>query len=139
MEKVRQAIEELNQSSIILDLHTPQSNPINHNQLGNAIRQSSIMLVLTSPNTHGMLTTKFYEALGCEKPILCVPSDNGALANLIAYTNAGVATDDADTIKAFILDKYREWQQKGFTRQNTQHREQFTRQAQNDQFYNTRI
>ena len=96
-----------------------------------------IMLVLTSEHTHGMLTTKFYEALGCEKPVLCVPSDKGALAELIRYTNAGIASDDNEVIKKFILDTYNEWQQNGFTRQATQHRNEFTREAQYDQFYCT--
>ena len=121
---VKQAIDELNKSAIInhkssifLDIHTPKSNTIAHTDLGDAIRRSSIMLVLTNPCAHGMLTTKFYEALGCEKPILCVPSDQGALASLIARTNAGIATDDIETIKAFILDRYHEWQTNGFTRQ----------------------
>ena len=95
------------------------------------------MLVLTNEQTHGMLTTKFYEALGCEKPILCVPSDKGALAELMAYTNAGLATDDIDAIKQFIMDRYDEWRQNGFTHQATQHRNEFTREAQYDQFYRT--
>ena len=97
------------------------------------------MLVLTSEHTHGMLTTKFYEALGCEKPILCVPSDQGALADLMAYTHAGIATDDIDAIRQFILARYQEWQDKGFTRQDTRHRDEFARQAQYDQFYSTHI
>lgn len=134
--KVQQAIEELGG---VLDIHTPQSNPIAHDQLGDAIRRSGIMLVLTNEQTHGMLTTKFYEALGCEKPILCVPSDKGALAELMAYTNAGLATDDIDAIKQFIMDRYDEWRQNGFTHQATQHRNEFTREAQYDQFYRTRL
>ena len=88
------------------------------------------MLVLTSEQTHGMMTTKFYEALGCEKPILCVPSDKGSLAELMEYTHAGLATDDIEQIKAFILAQYYEWQQNGFTRQAIQHREEFSREAQ---------
>ena len=124
LRKVQKVADELH---VVLDIHTPSSNSIKHDQLGDAIRRSSIMLVLTSTHTHGMLTTKFYEALGCEKPVLCVPSDQGALTELIEYTHAGVATDDIEAIKAFILDKYREWQTKGFTRQATQHREQFSR------------
>ena len=95
------------------------------------------MLVLTSEHTHGMLTTKFYEALGCEKPVLCVPSDKGALAELIEYTHAGLATDDEEAIKTFILDRYHEWQAQGYTRQATQHRNEFAREAQYDQFYRT--
>lgn len=127
--KVQQAIQEL-QLPIILDIHTPQSRPIPYTQLGEAIRQSSIMLVLTSAQTHGMMTTKFYEALGCEKPVLCVPSDQGCLADTIRFTNAGIATDNPEVIKTFILSKYHEWQNKGFTRQPTLHREDFSRQQQ---------
>lgn len=134
LEKVKQAMEEIRiQNSDIriqMDIHTPQSQPVTHDRLGDVIRRSGIMLVLTSPKTHGMLTTKFYEALGCAKPILCVPSDEGALAELMAYTNAGIATDEIEAIKDFILQHYRAWEQNGFTRQQTQHREQFSREAQ---------
>lgn len=132
LQKVQQAIDEINNSQIILDVHTPQNAPIAHDQLGDAIRESSIMLVLTSTHTHGMMTTKFYEALGCEKPVLCVPSDNGCLAETIQRTNAGIATDDTQDIKAFILDKYQEWQKKGFTRQavNQEEKKQFARHIQ---------
>ena len=144
LEKVKVAIEELNKSQItnhksqiILDIHTPHHNPIAHDQLGDAIRRSGIMLVLTSEHTHGMLTTKFYEALGCEKPVLCVPSDKGSLAELIDYTHAGIATDDTEAIKDFILVQYHTWKQNGFTHQATQHRNEFTREAQYDQFYRT--
>ena len=142
---VRQAVEELNQifkSSnlpILLDIHTPQNNPISHNQLGDTIRRSGIMLVLTNTHTHGMLTTKFYEALGCEKPILCVPSDQGALAELIRYTNAGIATDDKEAIKAFIMSQYTAWQQNRYTRQATTHREIFSREYQYDQYFSSYI
>jgi len=144
LEKVKAAVAELNKSKIIhpnspiiLDIHTPQNNPVAHDALGDAIRRSGIMLVLTSPHTHGMLTTKFYEALGCEKPILCVPSDRGSLAELIAYTNAGIATDESEQIKAFIIDTYHRWLADGFTRQATLHRETFSRETQYDQFYRT--
>lgn len=133
LSKVRQAIRELDNAQIILQVHTSQQNPIAHDQMGDAIRESSIMLVLTAPHTHGMLTTKFYEALGCEKPILCVPSDNGSLAELINYTNAGIATDDIESIKAFILDKLHEWRSNGYTKQATNHREEFSRQNQTEQ------
>ena len=134
--KVKQAIEGMD---VVLDIHTPQNRPVSHEQLGDTIRKSSMMLVLTNERTHGMLTTKFYEALGCEKPILCVPSDKGALAELIDYTHAGFATDDIAAIKSFIRARYDEWQQNGFTRQATQHRESFAREAQYDQYYSTHL
>ncbi|MBQ7632307.1 MAG: glycosyltransferase [Paludibacteraceae bacterium] len=132
MQTVQRAIKELG-LPISLDVHTPKDNPIHHENLGDAIRQSSMMLVCTSPNTHGMLTTKFYEALGCKKPILCVPSDLGSLADLINYTNAGIATDDIETIKSFITTNYNQWTKNGYTRQNTLHHEEFSRRAQCEQ------
>ena len=127
LDKVRRLCAEL---GIELDLHTPDNKPIAHDALGDAIRRSGIMLVLTNTATHGMLTTKFYEALGCAKPVLCVPSDQGDLAELIAYTNAGLASDDEEQIKAFLLDKQNEWKTKGFTRQAVQNREEFSRETQ---------
>ena len=130
LEKVKRVIEACKSSSILLDIHTPQQEPIAHEQLGEAVRESSIMLVLTSTETHGMLTTKFYEALGCNKPVLCVPSDKGALADLIAYTKAGIATEDEEEIKAFIQGQYKQWKEKGYTHQQSVHREEFTREAQ---------
>ena len=129
LEKVHQAIVETG-LPIQLDVHTPHDAPISHDRLGDAIRSSSIMLVLTSPNTHGMLTTKFYEALGCAKPVLCVPSDKGALAELMEYTNAGLATDDVKQMARFLEWKYNEWQKNGYTRQDSLHRAEFTREAQ---------
>lgn len=126
---IKNAIEAL-KLPIDINIHTPQSNPVPFDQLGDAIRQSCIMLVLTSPNTHGMLTTKFYEALGCEKPILCVPSDKGSLAELITYTNAGIATDNIEFIQAFIKKQFDEWQAKGLTRQHTLHSNEFSRETQ---------
>ena len=127
---MKRVIEACKSSSILLDIHTPQQEPIAHEQLGEAVRESSIMLVLTSTETHGMLTTKFYEALGCNKPVLCVPSDKGALADLIAYTKAGIATEDEEEIKAFIQGQYKQWKEKGYTHQQSVHREEFTREAQ---------
>ena len=134
LKKVECAINELNRehpnNPILLDIHTPKQHPIAHEKMGDALRQSSVVLVLTAQHTHGMLTTKFYEALGCEKPVLCVPSDHGSLAELIEYTNAGIAADDIEDIKAFILAQYAEWQKNGYTHQPTQHREEFSREFQ---------
>ena len=80
------------------------------------------------------MTTKFYEALGCEKPILCTPSDSEELAQTIRQTNAGLASSNINEIKAFILDKYHEWQQNGFTHQAVINKEQFSREKQAEQF-----
>lgn len=101
-------------------------------------RRSSILLVLTNraseQNVHGLMTTKFYEALGIEKPVLCVRSDEECLAQVIRLTNAGIAATTAEEVKAFILDKYSEWQAKGYTRQAVKGKQDFSRQQQVQQF-----
>ena len=101
-------------------------------QVGDAIRKSSIILVLTSPLVKGVLGTKFYEGLGCEKPILCTQSDEGLLAQTIRELNAGIASSNLEEIKNFILEKYNEWKTNGFTHQNVveQRKNFFSRQHQ---------
>ena len=131
---IEKAIQDLNLPNVELNIHTPNVHPISPDQVGSKLRHSSIVLVLTNPNAKGMMTTKFFEALGCEKPVLCIPSDNGLLAQTIRKTNAGLASSDINEIKKFILDKYHEWQQHGYTRQAVVNKEQFSREAQAQQF-----
>lgn len=104
------------------------------------LHRSSVLLVLTCLSTddgpHGILGTKFYEALGVEKPVLCVRSDEDALADVIHETGAGIAASSAEELKTFLLDKFEEWKKKGFTRQHTDEdiRQRFTRQYESGQF-----
>ena len=130
---IETAIRELGKEDIVLNICT---SGIAIDKVGDAVRHSSIMIVLTNKAAKGMMTTKFYDALGCEKPILCYPDDEGVLAATIRKTNAGIATDHKEDIKAFILEKYAEWQAKGYTYQavNPQQKQLFTRQYQATQF-----
>lgn len=130
---LERAVEELHIPDIRLNYHTPTYRTIPIHAVGDELRRSSIAVVLTSTDTHGMMTTKFYEALGCEKPILCIPSDNGLLAKTMQETNAGLATSDIESIKSFILEKYREWQTHGYTRQPVRHTAPFSREYQSHQ------
>ncbi len=111
---------------------------ISAKEMPEVLNNSSIALVLTNLSTpkgpHGIMTTKFFEALGCERPILCVRSDESCLAAAIAETNAGLAGRYVEEVKDFIMSKFREWQQNGFTHQNVRQKEQFTRQTQAIQF-----
>lgn len=127
IQPVQQAIEQLHNPDIRLVCHTPQHQPIPIHQVGDVLRRTSIAVVLTSAQTHGMMTTKFYDALGCEKPVLCVPSDQGVLEQTIQQTNAGIATDNIEQIKHFISDKYNEWKQQGYTRQPVREKHLFSR------------
>lgn len=111
---------------------------ISAKQMPEVLNNSSIALVLTNLSTpkgpHGIMTTKFFEALGCERPILCVRSDESCLAAAIAETNAGLAGRNVEEVKEFIMNKFSEWQQNGFTHQNVRLKEKFTRQTQASQF-----
>jgi len=126
-EPLYQAVQELNLPDVEVCFHTPTQDPVPHTQIGNTIRHSSIMLVLTSTQTHGMMTTKFSEILGCEKPLICIPSDQGCLAEAIRQTHAGIATDSIDEIKAFIQAQYQEWKQQGYTHQKVRKKDMFNR------------
>ena len=120
----------------VLHLHGYISNA----EVIDVLHRSSISLLLTNKasihGAHGIMTTKFFEALGVEKPVLCVRSDEECLAQVISETNAGVAAKTAEEVRTFILDKYREWQQHGFTRQpvNQEQKQLFTRRRQARQF-----
>jgi glycosyltransferase involved in cell wall biosynthesis len=102
------------------------------------LQRSAISLIFNETmdacTTHGIMTTKFFEALGCEKPILCTPSNTDELAKTIQRTKAGLASSDINEIKQFILAKYHEWRQNGFTRQNVENNESFSRKEQAKQF-----
>lgn len=104
------------------------------------LQSASIILVLSNKTTEkgpfGIMTTKFFEALGVEKPILCVRSDESCLADAICETNAGLAATNVEEVKAFILEKYEEWKCNGYTHQqvNVEKKQLFSRQYQAKQF-----
>lgn len=131
-----QALEDLSDLNIDLRFYPSKEHKhIGIDKIGDIIRESSIILVFSSPKAKGVFPTKFYEALGCEKPVLCIPSDNGLLAQLITDTNAGIATNDIHTITSFIREKYTEWKRNGYTHQlvNTSLKETFSRGQQAQQ------
>lgn len=103
---------------------------------------SSVVLVLSNKATQegpkGIMTTKFFEALGTEKPVLCVRSDEACLASAIEKTNAGVAATNVEEVKAFLLEKYQQWRQQGYTQQavNQAEKSLFSRQEQAQAFEN---
>lgn len=110
------------------------NNYVPNNEIPNLLNQSSIILVLTNKGNRGIMTTKFFEAIGVEKPILCVRSDEGCLAQTIKETNAGLAATNVEEVKEFILYHYNEWLQNGYTHINITNKEQFSRQNQAIQF-----
>lgn len=83
------------------------------------LNQSSILLSLANKSDQtgpkGFMTTKFFESLAVEKPILCVRSDEACLAKAIKETNSGLAATNVNEVYDFLKHYYEEWQEKGYT------------------------
>ena len=138
-EEGRKTIQRLSQQYGVDDLMV-YHDYVQTEAVASLLQKSSIVLVLTNKSAengpHGVLTTKFFEALGTEKPVLCVRSDEECLAQVITETNAGLAATTSEQVEAFIKEKYAEWKQNGFTRQpvNKKTKPVFSRQHQAKQF-----
>lgn len=113
---------------------------ITTDEVPNILHQSAIVLVFSNKTQpegpHGIMTTKFFEALGVEKPVLCVRSDEACLSSAIQETNAGIAGTTVEEVRQFILANYAEWQKTGYTHQQVEatKKNTFSRQAQAKQF-----
>lgn len=104
------------------------------------LNQSALLLLLTNRadegGPHGILTTKFFEYMAVEKPILCVRSDGGCLAETIQQTHSGLAATEVEEVRQFLLYYYKEWQENGYTtsKADKSQLKQFSRQEQAHQF-----
>lgn len=114
---------------------------VSSDKIPEILNTSSICIILTNKTNganspKGVMTTKFFEALGCKRPVLCVKSDEGCLADIIKKTNAGKACRDTEETKDFILKKYQEWKEKGYTTQdvNEEERQKLSRREEAKEF-----
>jgi len=77
------------------------------------LNESSILLILTnkadSSGPKGIMTTKFFEALAIEKPILCVRGDEGCLEEVINDTKTGLSAHNEKEVYDFVKKYYLEW------------------------------
>lgn len=88
-------------------------------EIPNVLHRSSVLLLLTNKadgnGPKGVMTTKFFESLAVEKPILCVRSDEGCLEAALKESEAGLAARTVEEVCEFLQARYREWQQQGYT------------------------
>ena len=104
------------------------------------LNRSSILLQLankvSSDGPKGFMTTKLFEAMAVEKPLLCVKSDESCLESAINKTHTGLAARTADEVYHFILQHYLFWQEKGYTHIEVDREaiEHFSRKRQAEQF-----
>ncbi len=63
----------------------------------------------------GILTTKLFEALGVEKPILCLRDAEGPIADLLRESGQGCDASTKEDIEALLSKAYEQWQSQGYT------------------------
>lgn len=108
-------------------------------ELGKIMAESSVLLALGCPpeeGQHGILGTKVFEAIGAEKPLLLVPSDEDSLAELICETGIGCAARDKEEVKTFLREQYAEWKEKECTRRLIEEKDMFNRKDEAQQMLN---
>lgn len=109
-------------------------------EIPHILNQSSVLLLLTNKaeknKLQGIMTTKFFEYMAVEKPILCVRSDEACLAETIQRTHSGLAATQVEEVCQFLLHYYKEWQVKGYTTSAVDHDQlrQFSRREQANLF-----
>jgi glycosyltransferase involved in cell wall biosynthesis len=80
------------------------------------LQRDSEALLLLIPESggrgRGVLTGKIFEYLAAERPILAAVPPDGAAAQLVRDTGAGVVvpSDDVDALRDALLDLHRRWQ-----------------------------
>ena len=110
---------------------------INSSLIPDVLHDASILLLLTNKQgVRGIMTTKYFEYLAVEKPILCIRNDEDCLEKSIKETQSGIAADNVEQVENFISEQYAEWKQNGYTHQkiNRQVVQQFSRKEQAKQF-----
>jgi len=112
---------------------------VSSSSIPDILHDASVLLLLTNKHqsgSRGIMTTKYFEYLAVEKPILCIRNDEDCLEKSVKETQSGIAADNVKQVENFILEKYAEWKQNGYTHQkiNRQIAQQFSRKEQAKQF-----
>jgi glycosyltransferase involved in cell wall biosynthesis len=81
-------------------------------------RDSDVLLLLipeSGGRGRGVVTGKIYEYLAAERPILAAVPPDGAAAQLVRDTGAGIvaASDDVDALREALVDLHRRWRDGG--------------------------
>jgi glycosyltransferase involved in cell wall biosynthesis len=110
------------------------------NEIPRALNACGIILLLTNQankkGPKGVMTTKFFEAIAVEKPVLCVRGDEACLEDAIRATRSGIAAHNVDEAIAFIEKYYRQWLENKHTAIDIDRAEaeKFSRKTQAQQF-----
>ena len=82
------------------------------------MHKSSVVLVLNNLQKEkryfGIMTTKFFEAIGANRPVLSIPDNHDNLSQLVRETGCGLASSDVREIGQFLIEKHAEWKRQGY-------------------------
>ena len=104
------------------------------------LNRSSVLLLLANKSAgagpKGIITTKLFEYIAVEKPILCVRSDESLLAELLRNSGSGYAAADTTSAALFLRHYYKQWKEQKSTsvEPNRELTANFSRQKQAAQF-----
>lgn len=87
---------------------------ISPEKLNEEMNKNSILLTLSNVASNklyfGIMTTKFFESLGVNRPVLCIPDNNDNLSALVRETKSGLVSSSSKEVEDFILEKFTEWE-----------------------------
>ena len=92
-------------------------------QVPHILSRASAALVLTevedADGPHGIMTTKFFEAIGAGTPVLCSRCTSGPLKELIDNTKAGITDSDPEAFLQYVRKLYQQWSATNTTQTDT--------------------
>jgi len=109
---------------------------VSFSEVPKILADSSVLLLLLQGRNTGIMTTKFFEYLGVQRPVLCVWGDDGEIMEIMNHSNAGLAAKTEEEIQQFVKMKYDEWMETGYTNSGIDwnYVKQFSRKDQAKQF-----
>lgn len=92
--------------------HVELSSYIPHDQVAEALHQSTVLLLPLMPDTEadtlGLIPAKLFEYMASGRPILCIGPEDGDAARLLKETQAGITIgfDNKEQMKTEIMRLY---------------------------------
>lgn len=112
---------------------------VGYSEVPELLHSAGIVLLLGNAEGHdargprGMISTKLFEAMAVQKPLLMLPATGGEAVDLLRSSRCGIASDSSEEIASYIYEVYRQWLRDGFTVAREADRvyiEQFSRRRQ---------
>lgn len=112
-----------------------------HREIPSIIHRASVILLVGNEEgidrPQGMVSTKLFEAIAVEKPVVLLPARHGEAAELLVGSGCGIATNDLEELVHYIYECWEQWRRDGFTSAKGVDRafvRQFSRRRQAGQF-----